>query len=150
MKVIALALVSLVGFSRTCCDATAWWRKITVVWTREILTTNNANWTIGFITKVGAAMNQVKPNGLLSVTAKTVNGYRLHLANEGSVIGDDCEGMKCGGGFYKVGGSCVTPGTDGWPFPDWRWTPEEHCRDPGANGNSPTQRCGDDLNPPFP
>lgn len=44
---------------------------------------------------------------------------------------DDCDGMTCGGGFYKVGnlslGVCNTPGDDyGRPFtPQYpRWTPE--------------------------
>ena len=38
---------------------------------------------------------------------------------------EDCEGMTCGGGFYKVGwehaGSCSTPGCDSWPYTQRRY-----------------------------
>ncbi|GFH59426.1 hypothetical protein CTEN210_15902 [Chaetoceros tenuissimus] len=42
-------------------------------------------------------------------------------------IGPDCEGMTCGGGFYKasVGPTtviCKTPNQDCWPFTNWRWS----------------------------
>jgi len=60
----------------------------------------------------------------------------------------DCEGMTCGGGFYKIpgifGGQCVTPGRDSWPFTGYRWLPPDNaCGDAGADG--PSDRCGDDF-----
>jgi RHS repeat-associated protein len=51
----------------------------------------------------------------------------------------DCEGMTCGGGFYKVygffGGDCSTPGCDSWPFTNMRWTPDAA----DSNASSPTK-----------
>jgi RHS repeat-associated protein len=57
----------------------------------------------------------------------------------GSTFGsEDCEGMTCGGGFYKVypiiGGDCSTPGCDSWPYASLRWVPGS------TTGESPTSR----------
>jgi RHS repeat-associated protein len=65
----------------------------------------------------------------------------------------DCEGMTCGGGFYKVSGAfgapglsatCKTPGCDHWPFTHLRWTPNPADGDPGAT--SPSRIGGPGVN----
>lgn len=66
----------------------------------------------------------------------------------GILSSSDCEGMTCGGGFYKVSGldvgSCVFPGCDFWPYSTRRWTPEKQ----GKNAASPTSRGGSNNYPP--
>ncbi|GLR87966.1 eCIS core domain-containing protein [Bradyrhizobium iriomotense] len=51
---------------------------------------------------------------------------------------EDCDGMTCGGGFYRVedrqGGSCSTPHHDDATFTPRRWTPSAA----GPNAHSPT------------
>lgn len=66
----------------------------------------------------------------------------------GILSSSDCEGMTCGGGFYKVSGldvgSCVFPGCDFWPYSTRSWTLEKQ----GKNAASPTSRGGSNNYPP--
>lgn len=52
---------------------------------------------------------------------------------------EDCDGMTCGGGFYRVDnlqtGSCNTPRVDDASFAPRRWTPHTQ----GSSATSPTQ-----------
>mmetsp|Transcript_19747 Transcript_19747/g.23701 ORF Transcript_19747/g.23701 Transcript_19747/m.23701 type:complete len:220 (+) Transcript_19747:69-728(+) len=66
----------------------------------------------------------------------------------GGWFSHDCEGMTCGGGFYKVSGSstgnCVTPGKDGPPYNKRRWTPtKQDCK-----AKSPKDICPKVSNTP--
>ena len=62
---------------------------------------------------------------------------------------EDCDGMTCGGGFYRVDngqtGSCSTPRHDDATFTPRRWTPNAA----GASATSPTQEgsAGGDTPP---
>lgn len=67
--------------------------------------------------------------------------------------GVDCEGMTCGGGFYKVPGwgtlflpgTCRTPGNDSFFYEDNRWTPSDTDR---ADALSPITRGSSQGNTP--
>lgn len=60
-------------------------------------------------------------------------------ADECTGTTEDCDGMTCGGGFYRVDnmqtGSCNTPRVDDATFAPRRWTPHTQ----GSDANSPTQ-----------
>jgi RHS repeat-associated protein len=77
-----------------------------------------------------------------------VNGKWVALA-PGACTGQctDCDGMTCGGGFYKIGnlegGACKTPRKDSPPYDDRRWTPGGHgpgAASPGPGGGTPDHR----------
>jgi RHS repeat-associated protein len=68
-------------------------------------------------------------NSSMGVEWALVGDGRWRRLEPGDCTGrlEDCDGMTCGGGFYKVGmlnGNCSTPGNDSPPFDGRRWEPD--------------------------